>query len=282
MGLPLIAGVTRQGGAYQSQILLQKGFATYFIVRRSSFSKGGDMWLRRLGIEKGLRPIDDDLSDEPSVVRAGEVGKPDEIYNLGAQSFVMTSWRRPIITGRSTAPGAGRSLEALRLACRTSRFYQASSSEMYGLTREPVQTERTPFYPRNPCAVAKVYAHWLAVNCRESFSLHASSGILFSQESPLRGLEFVTRMITNGVAGIKLGLETRPPIGNLSAQRGWGHARDYVRAMWSMLWQDEADDFVIATGRTTSVCDFCKLAFEAVGLNLRESRCGRSEFSASI
>jgi GDPmannose 4,6-dehydratase len=266
----LITGVTGQDGAYLSQFLLQHGYEVYGIIRRSSSAEVNHMRLRWLGIENDIKLVDGDLADLSSLIRAVEDIKPDEIYNLGAQSFVMTSWSQPILTGQITALGACHLLEAVRLVCPTARFYQASSSEMYGLIQQPVQSERTPFYPRSPYAVAKVYAHWLTVNYRESFGLHASSGILFNHESPLRGLEFVTRKITNGVARIKLGLDKTLALGNLSAQRDWGHARDYVRAMWLMLQQDQSDDYVIATGRTTSVREFCKLAFEMVGLNYED------------
>jgi len=192
--------------------------------------------------------------------------KPDEVYNLAAQSFVKSSWQQPLLTGSVTGLGAANVLEAVRLECPEARFYQASSSEMYGLIQEPVQSEKTPFYPRSPYAAAKLYAHWMTVNYRESFGLHASSGILFNHESPLRGIEFVTRKVTDGVARIKLGLEKELRLGNIDAKRDWGHSKDYVRAMWMMVQQDVADDYVIATGRTTTVRDMCKIAFEHVGL----------------
>jgi GDPmannose 4,6-dehydratase len=192
--------------------------------------------------------------------------KPDEVYNLAAQSFVKSSWQQPLLTGTVTGLGAANVLEAVRLECPEARFYQASSSEMYGLIQEPVQSEKTPFYPRSPYAAAKLYAHWMTVNYRESFGLHASSGILFNHESPLRGIEFVTRKVTDGVARIKLGLEKELRLGNIDAKRDWGHSKDYVRAMWMMLQQEVPDDYVIATGRTTTVRDMCRIAFEYVGL----------------
>ena len=192
--------------------------------------------------------------------------KPDEVYNLAAQSFVAASWQQPLLTGNVTGLGAANVLEAVRLMQPEARFYQASSSEMYGLIQEPKQSERTPFYPRSPYAAAKLYAHWMTVNYRESFGMHASSGILFNHESPLRGIEFVTRKVTDGVARIKLGLATELSLGNLNATRDWGHARDYVQAMWLMLQQEQADDYVIATGRTTSIRDLCTIAFNHAGL----------------
>jgi GDPmannose 4,6-dehydratase len=196
--------------------------------------------------------------------------KPDEVYNLGAQSFVRTSWNQPLLTGQVTALGVGVMLEAVRLEVPGVRFYQASSSEMYGLIQEPMQSETTPFYPRSPYAVAKLYGHWMTVNYRESFGLHASSGILFNHESPLRGIEFVTRKVTDGAARIKLGLASELPMGNLDAKRDWGHARDYVKAMHLMLQQDTPDDYVVATGRTTSIRDMCSLAFGHVGLDYED------------
>jgi GDPmannose 4,6-dehydratase len=204
------------------------------------------------------------------VIRAVQHAAPDEVYNLGAQSFVKTSWDQPLLTGQSTGIGAANVLEAIRIVKPEARFYQASTSEMYGLIQEPKQSESTPFYPRSPYAVAKLYAHWMTVNYRESFDMYACSGILFNHESPLRGLEFVTRKVTDGVARIKLGLEKELRLGNIDAKRDWGHARDYVKAMWLMLQQDEADDYVIATGRTTTVRDMCRIAFEAAELNMDE------------
>jgi len=196
--------------------------------------------------------------------------RPAEVYNLAAQSFVKSSWQQPLLTGNVTGIGAANVLEAVRITCPETRFYQASSSEMFGLIQEPIQSEKTPFYPRSPYAAAKLYAHWMTVNYRESFGLHASSGILFNHESPLRGIEFVTRKITDAVARIKLGLQDKLALGNLDAKRDWGHARDYVEAMWLMVQQDTASDYVVATGKTVSVRDFCKLAFEHAGLNMED------------
>jgi GDPmannose 4,6-dehydratase len=192
------------------------------------------------------------------------------VYNLGAQSFVKTSWDQPLLTGNVTAIGAHNVIEAVRLAAPGARFYQASSSEMFGKIQQEMQSERTPFYPRSPYAVAKLYAHWITVNYRESFGMHASSGILFNHESPLRGIEFVTRKVTDGVARIKLGLANELPMGNLDATRDWGHAKDYVRAMWLMLQQDVPDDYVVATGRTISVREMCRIAFATAGLDYRD------------
>jgi GDPmannose 4,6-dehydratase len=194
--------------------------------------------------------------------------EPDEVYNLGAQSFVGTSWHQPLLTAKVTALGVANVLEAVRIARPQARFYKASSSEMYGLIQEAHQTEKTPFHPRSPYAVAKLYGHWITVNYRESYGMHASSGILFNHESPLRGIEFVTRKVTDAAARIKLGLADKLSLGNIDAKRDWGHARDYVRAMWMMLQQEKADDFVVATGRTTTVRDMCEIAFGHVGLKL--------------
>lgn len=263
----LITGVTGQDGAYLAQLLLGEGYEVYGMIRRSSSAEVVDARLRWLNIEKDVRLVDGNLIDISSLIRILNETKPAEIYNLGAQSFVKASWYQPLLTGQVTALGAGNLLEAVRLAQPDARFYQASSSEMYGLIQEPIQDESTPFYPRSPYAVSKLYAHWMTVNYRQSFGLHASSGILFNHESPLRGIEFVTRKITDGVARIKLGLATHLPMGNLGAQRDWGHARDYVKAMWLMLQQDKADDYVVATGRTTSVSEFCRMAFAHVGLD---------------
>ncbi len=266
----LITGVTGQDGAYLSQLLLEKGYEVFGLVRRSSSSDVVDERLRWLGIAGQVRVLDGNLIDLSSLIRLCQEVKPDEIYNLGAQSFVKTSWNQPLLTGQVTALGAGNILEAVRLAMPRARFYQASSSEMYGLIQEPVQSERTPFYPRSPYAVAKLYAHWMTVNYRESFGLHASSGILFNHESPLRGIEFVTRKVTDGAARIKLGLASDLRLGNLDAKRDWGHAKDYVRAMWLMLQQEVADDYVVATGRTVTVRDMCRVAFNHVGLDYQE------------
>src|SRR3954462_7092417 len=266
----LITGVTGQDGAYLSDLLLSKGYEVYGMLRRSSSAAVVDARLRWLGIEKQIKFVDGNLTDLSGLIRTLKEVKPDEVYNLGAQSFVKSSWQQPLLTGTVTGLGTANVLEAVRLECPTARFYQASSSEMYGLIQEPVQSEKTPFYPRSPYAAAKLYAHWMTVNYRESFGLHASSGILFNHESPLRGIEFVTRKITDGVARIKLGHAKTLSLGNLDAKRDWGHARDYVQAMWLMLQQDTPDDYVVATGRTASVRDFCKLAFEHVGLTMED------------
>jgi GDPmannose 4,6-dehydratase len=263
----LITGVTGQDGAYLSQFLLDKGYEVYGLLRRSSASDVIGAKLRWLGIEQKVKFIDGDLTDVPSLLRAMRDVAPDEVYNLAAQSFVKTSWAQPLLTGAVTGLGAASVLEAVRIERPTARFYQASSSEMYGLIQEQMQSEKTPFYPRSPYAVAKLYGHWITVNYRESFGLHASSGILFNHESPLRGIEFVTRKVTDGVARIKLGLAKKLELGNLDAERDWGHAKDYVRAMWLMLQQDKPDDYVVATGQTTSVREMCRIAFGHVGLN---------------
>jgi GDPmannose 4,6-dehydratase len=266
----LITGITGQDGAYLSEFLLAKGYEVFGLVRRSSTGDVNDVRLRWLGILKHVRFIDGDITDVSSLMRAVRESRPDEIYNLAAQSFVKSSWQQPLLTGTVTALGAANMLEVLRLERPEARFYQASSSEMFGLIQEPIQSETTPFYPRSPYAAAKLYAHWMTVNYRESFGLHASSGILFNHESPLRGIEFVTRKITDGVARIKLGLANELELGNLDAKRDWGHARDYVQAMYLMLQQKMPDDYVIATGQTASVRDFCRLAFGYVGLDYEE------------
>ena len=266
----LVTGITGQDGAYLSQLLLQKGYDVVGIVRRSSHSEVECHRLKWLGVDKDVRLVEGDLLDLSGLIRIAQKEQPDEVYNLAAQSFVKTSWDQPFLTGMVTGIGVANVLEMVRQACPQARFYQASSSEMYGLIQEPMQSEATPFYPRSPYAVAKLYGHWMTVNYRESFGMHASSGILFNHESPLRGLEFVTRRVTHGVASIKLGLTKKLSLGNTKAKRDWGHARDYVRAMWSMLQQDKPDDYVVATGRTTSVDDMCKIAFEHAGLNMED------------
>jgi GDPmannose 4,6-dehydratase len=263
----LITGVTGQDGAYLSQFLLGKGYEVYGLVRRSSAADVIGAKLRWLGIENDVRLVDGNLTDVSSLLRVVRDVRPDEIYNLAAQSFVKSSWNQPLLTGSVTALGAANVLEVVRLEAPSARFYQASSSEMYGLVQQPVQSETTPFYPRSPYAVAKLYAHWMTVNYRESFGLHASSGILFNHESPLRGIEFVTRKVTDAVARIKLGMADRLELGNIDAKRDWGHAKDYVRAMWLMLQQDRPDDYVVATGRNTTVRDMCRIAFGHVGLD---------------
>ena len=264
----LLTGITGQDGAYLSQFLLAKGYEVTGIVRRSSHKGLEEHRLQWLEIDKQVRLIYGDLSDLSSLVRILGQVKPDEIYNLAAQSFVASSWDQPILTAEITAVGVVNMLEAIRIGAPRARFYQASSSEMYGKIREPMQSELTPFYPRSPYAVAKLYGHWITVNYRESFNLHASSGILFNHESPLRGIEFVTRKVTDAVARIKLGLASELRLGNIDARRDWGHARDYVRAMWLMLQQDKPDDYVVATGRTTTIRDMCKIAFGHAGLDM--------------
>nr|WP_210300903.1 GDP-mannose 4,6-dehydratase [Rhizobium rhizoryzae] len=264
----LITGITGQDGAYLAQLLLSKGYEVHGMARRSSTADVNLTRLKWLGIEKDVQIVDGDLQDLSGLVRTITTIKPDEVYNLAAQSFVASSWQQPILTGQVTALGVTNVLEAIRLAKPDARFYQASSSEMYGLVQHPIQSEQTPFYPRSPYAVAKLYGHWITVNYRESFGIHASSGILFNHESPLRGIEFVTRKVTDSVARIKLGLSKELRLGNTSAKRDWGHAKDYVQAMWLMLQQDKADDYVVATGRTSTVRTMCEIAFEHVGLNI--------------
>ncbi len=266
----LITGITGQDGSYLAQLLLSKGYDVFGLVRRSSTSDVNTSRLKWLKIEKDVTLIDGDLRDLSSLIRAIRETKPVEVYNLAAQSFVKSSWQQPILTGDVTAMGVTHMLEAIRLQDTPIRFYQASSSEMYGLIQEPMQSEHTPFYPRSPYAVAKLYGHWLTVNYRESFGLHASSGILFNHESPLRGIEFVTRKVTDAVARIKLGLAKELRLGNIDAKRDWGHSKDYVEAMWLMLQQDVPDDYVVATGRTTTVRDMCRVAFEHAGLVMED------------
>lgn len=263
----LITGITGQDGAYLAQFLLGKGYEVFGLLRRSASSNLMGERLRWLGVEQEVRMLDGDIADLSSLLRVVQDSQPDEVYNLAAQSFVKASWQQPLLTAQVTAMGANNMLEAIRLLRPAARFYQASSSEMYGMAQEERQNERTPFYPRSPYAVSKLYAHWATVNYRESFGLHASSGILFNHESPLRGIEFVTRKITDGAARIKLGLAEALPMGNLEARRDWGHARDYVKAMWLMLQQPSPDDYVVATGRTASVREFCRMAFAHVGLD---------------
>jgi GDPmannose 4,6-dehydratase len=264
----LITGISGQDGAYLSRFLLEKGYEVFGVVRRSSHSGVAEHRLRWLGIVDRVQLMDGDMIDLSSLCRIVSECQPDEIYNLAAQSFVTSSWGQPILTANVTAVGVTNVLEAIRLVRPQTRFYQASSSEMFGKIQEPAQSEKTPFHPRSPYAVAKLYGHWITVNYRESYGLHASSGILFNHESPLRGLEFVTRKVTDGVARIKLGLAKELRLGNIEAQRDWGHAADYVRAMWLMLQQDQADDYVVATGKTTSVREMCQIAFTHVGIDI--------------
>jgi GDPmannose 4,6-dehydratase len=262
--------VTGQDGAYLSELLIDKGYEVHGLLRRSASADVMNSRLLWIGVADKVILHDGNLTDLSSLIRVLTEVRPAEVYNLAAQSFVKSSWQQPLLTGNVTGLGAANVLEATRLVCPEARFYQASSSEMFGLIQEPIQSERTPFYPRSPYAVAKLYAHWMTVNYRESFGLHASSGILFNHESPLRGIEFVTRKITDGVARIKLGLQKQLALGNLDAKRDWGHARDYVKAMWLMLQQEKPDDYVVATGRTVSVREFCTLAFSHVGLKMED------------
>jgi GDPmannose 4,6-dehydratase len=262
----LITGVTGQDGSYLAELLLEKGYDVHGMVRRSSTERFDRIeHLRdRLTLHQG------DLLDQRSLVDTLRASRPDEIYNLAAMSFVAVSWVQPTLTAEFSGVGVTRILEAVREACPHARFYQASSSEMFGKVREIPQTELTPFYPRSPYGVAKAYGHFITVNYRESYDLHATSGILFNHESPRRGLEFVTRKITWHAAAIKLGLATKLHLGNLEAERDWGYAKDYVEAMWLMLQRDEPEDFVIATGVTHSVRDCVAIAFDQVGLDVDE------------
>jgi len=261
-----ITGITGQDGSYLAELLLEQGYDVVGMVRRSSTLN----FERIAGIQDRITIVQGDLLDEGSLLNVLREYQPTEIYNLAAQSFVQTSWGQPVLTGETTALGVTRLLDAMRAVAPEARFYQASSSEMFGKVMEVPQTEATPFYPRSPYGVAKVYGHWITVNYRESYDMHASSGILFNHESPRRGLEFVTRKITHGVARIKHGLQEKLPLGDLHPERDWGFAGDYVKAMWLMLQQDEPGDFVVATGRTTSVRRFCELAFGAAGLDWEE------------
>ncbi len=259
----LITGITGQDGSYLAELLLTKGYRVAGMVRRSS-----TLNFERIDhLQDDIELVPGDLLDEGALIHLLREVRPSEIYNLAAQSFVQTSFGQPVLTGETTALGVTRLLDAIRVVDPDTRFYQASSSEMFGKVIEVPQTEATPFHPRSPYGVAKVYGHWITVNYRESYDLHATSGILFNHESPRRGLEFVTRKITHTVARIKLGLETELRLGDLEPQRDWGFAGDYVEAMWAMLQQDKPEDFVIATGETHSVREFCELAFSHVALN---------------
>ena len=263
----VITGVTGQDGAYLSQLLLGKGYRVVGVARRSSHYGMATHRLSWLGVADQVEVVDGDLLDLGGMARIIRDAQPDEVYNLAAQSFVKTSWDQPVLTSQATGVGVVNMLEAVRLEAPKAHFYQASSSEMYGLIQEPIQSETTPFYPRSPYAVAKLFGHWMTINYRESFGLHASSGILFNHESPLRGLEFVTRKVTDAVDRIKLGLASELRMGNMDATRDWGHAKDYVRAMWLMTQQETADDYVVATNRTVSVRAFVEAAFAHVDLN---------------
>jgi GDPmannose 4,6-dehydratase len=270
MKLALVTGISGQDGAYLAQLLLSKGYKVVGVIRRSSTQEANSTRLGWLGIASDVELVDGDLTDAASIVRLVAQYQPDEFYNLAAQSFVGSSWQQPTLTANVTGLGALNCLEAIRSTKPDTRFYQASSSEMFGKIQAERQSETTPFYPRSPYAVAKLYGHWITVNFRESFNLHASSGILFNHESPLRGREFVTRKVTDAVARIKLGNQKEVRLGNIDALRDWGHASDYVRAMWMMLQQDKADDYVIATGRTVSIRQMCEIAFSHVGLNAED------------
>jgi len=259
----LITGITGQDGSYLAELLLDEGYEVIGMVRRSSTVN----FERIAGIQDRVTLVSGDLLDEVSLLEILREHRPHEVYNLAAQSFVQTSWSQPVLTGETTALGVTRLLDAIRMTDREIRFYQASSSEMFGKVSEVPQTESTSFHPRSPYGVAKVYGHWITVNYRESYGLHASSGMLFNHESPRRGLEFVTRKVTYGVARIKHGLQEKLALGNLTARRDWGYAPDYVRAMWLMCQQDVADDYVIATGDTHSVRELCEVAFGHVGLD---------------
>ncbi len=266
MPTALITGITGQDGSYLAEFLLAKGYRVVGVVRRSSTTP----YERIAHLIDRIELVSADLLDQTSLTDAVHETAPDEIYNLAAQSFVQTSWSQPVLTGEFTALGVTRMLEAMKKAAPKSRFYQASSSEMFGKVVEVPQRESTPFYPRSPYGVAKVYGHWITLNYRESFGLYATSGILFNHESPRRGLEFVTRKVTDGAARIKLGMSTELRLGNVEARRDWGFAGDYVDAMWRMLQQDEPDDYVVATGETWSVRQLCEFAFEAVDLDYRD------------
>jgi len=262
----LITGITGQDGSYLAELLLDQGYEVVGMVRRSS-----TVTFERIAhIQERLTLVSGDLLDEVSMINLLREHRPTELYNLAAQSFVQTSWHQAVLTGETTALGVTRVLDAIRIVDPEIRFYQASSSEMFGKVVESPQTETTPFYPRSPYGVAKVYGHWITVNYRESYGLHASSGMLFNHESPRRGLEFVTRKITNGVARIAHGLTGSLSLGNLDSQRDWGFAGDYVRAMWLMLQQDAPGDYVVATGETHSVREFCALAFGRAGLDYQD------------
>lgn len=259
----LITGITGQDGSYLAEFLLNKGYRVTGLVRRTSTLN----FERIKHIQEKINIISGDLLDQNSLINAINECKADEVYNLASQSFVPTSWKQPVFTGEATALGVARMLEAIRVVNPQIRFYQASSSEMFGKVREVPQTEKTPFYPRSPYGVAKLYGHWITVNYRESYNLFCCSGILFNHESPRRGLEFVTRKITHGVAKIKLGLANELRLGNLDAKRDWGFAGDYIRAMWLMLQQSEPDDYVVSSGFTHSVKDLLKVAFDYVNLD---------------
>lgn len=262
----LITGITGQDGAYLAKFLLEKGYEVYGLLARRATAT---TWrLEELGVLDKIELIEGDLTDVTSIIRAIEIAKPDEFYNLGAQSFVGTSWKQPKLTAQSTGLGALNCLEAIRIMNPKIKFYQASTSEMFGgIPEYPLQSETTPFHPRSPYGVSKLFAHWMTINYRESFDVFGCCGILFNHESPLRGIEFVTRKVTDAVARIKLGVQSDLHLGNIDAKRDWGFAGDYVEAMWLMLQQETPDTYVVATGKTTTVRDMCKIAFEHVGLD---------------
>lgn len=262
----LVTGITGQDGSYLAELLLEKGYKVYGLKRRTSTP----IMVNIEHIKNEIEFIDGDLLDQGSLIQAVKISQPDEVYNLAAQSFVATSWDQPGLTGQSTGIGVTNMLEAVRYIKPEARFYQASSSEMFGKVVETPQKETTPFYPRSPYGVAKVYGHWITVNYRESYDMYACSGILFNHESPRRGVEFVTRKVTDAVARIKLGLQSELRMGNLDAKRDWGFAGDYVKAMWLMLQQDKPDDFVISTGETHTVEELVDIAFSHAGLNWRD------------
>lgn len=262
----LVTGITGQDGAYLAKFLLDKGYKVYGLLARRATAT---TWrLEYLDILDKVELIEGDLTDVTSIIRAVEEAQPDEFYNLGAQSFVGTSWKQPQLTAQSTGLGALNCLEAIRIVNSKIKFYQASTSEMFGgMPEYPLQSEATPFHPRSPYGVAKLFAHWSTINYRESHNIFGCCGILFNHESPLRGIEFVTRKVTDAVARIKLGVQKELHLGNIDAKRDWGFAGDYVEAMWLMLQQEEPDVYVVATGRTTTVRDMCRIAFERVGLD---------------
>lgn len=262
----LITGVTGQDGSYLAELLLEKGYKVFALRRRTSTPITTNIE----HIKNEIEFVDGDLLDVSSLISAHRISKPDEVYNLAAQSFVGSSWEQPLLTGQVTGLGVTNMLEAHRLMSPDAKFYQASSSEMYGKVVEVPQKETTPFYPRSPYGVAKLYGHWSTVNHRESYDLFACSGILFNHESPRRGIEFVTRKITDAVARIKLGVQQELRLGNLDAKRDWGYAKDYVECMWLMLQQEQSDDYVISTGETYSVREFCQIAFDYVDLNYED------------
>jgi len=262
----LITGITGQDGSYLAEFLLEKGYKVFGLVRRSSTVN----FERLMHLQDKIELLPGDLLDQNSLISALQQCEPQEVYNLASQSFVPTSWNQPVLTGEFTALGVTRMLEAIRLVNSKARFYQASSSEMFGMVRETPQSENTQFYPRSPYGVAKLYGHWITVNYRESYGLFACSGILFNHESPRRGLEFVTRKVSYGVARIKLGQQKTLKMGNLDAERDWGFTGDYVRAMWMMLQQDKPQDYVVATGITHSVRRLLEVAFSHVGLDYRD------------